>query len=149
MAFLDDAKAFAEQAQRSLDQAVQQVSERIDQLNQRRSFNELARQLGMLVYRARAAHRDPDPAEVSRLCDELARVEAELMAPRPSQHEGQGARWSSGARRQPTSAGQREGQGQGPAAGADAQTTPTVDPDAPTQAQNRSKRDYTLDDLEG
>jgi len=143
MAFLDDAKAFAEQAQRSLDQAVQQVSERIDQFNQRRSFNELARQLGMLVYRAHGLHQDPDPAEVSRLCDELAAVEAELMAARPRAGQSQGTPWGTGPRPEPH--GHGESEGQGPAAG-------PVDPDAPTQAQaqaqSKPKPDYTLDDLE-
>ena len=118
MALLDDAKAFAEQAQRTLDQAVEQVGGRIDQFNRRRSFNELARQLGMLVYRARSLDQDPDPAEVTRLCGELATVEAELMASGP---------------------GPRQGPGSGTS-----QPGPEPDPEAPTQAQ---RRDYTLDDL--
>jgi ABC-type transporter Mla subunit MlaD len=119
MGLLDDAKAFAEQAQRALDQAVEQVNERIDEFNRRRRFNELARQLGMLVYRARDAQQDPDPAEVTRLCAELAALEAELNAPRA-----------------------RPGQGERPGA-----TPPPDDPAAPPQAQ-AGRRDYTLDDLE-
>lgn len=132
MAFLDDARAFAEQAQRALTQAVEQVSERIDELNRRRSFNELARQLGMLVYRARSAHQDPDPAEVTRLCSELAALEAELNAARSGAGHAQGQ----AAAATPDADGHA---GPGPA--------PTVDPDAPTQAQP-GRRDYTLDDLE-
>jgi hypothetical protein len=82
MAFLDEARQLAEQATRSIEQGLDQVRERIDELQRQRRFNELGRQLGLLVYRARRAGGEPDQAEVERITAEMAAVEATL------QHDG-------------------------------------------------------------
>jgi hypothetical protein len=79
MAFLDEARQLAEQATRSIEQGLDQVRERIDELQRQRRFNELARKLGLLVYRARRAGTEPDQAEVERIAAEMAAVEATLQ----------------------------------------------------------------------
>jgi hypothetical protein len=80
MAFLDEAKQFAEQATRSIEQGLEQVRERIDELQRQRRFNDLGRDLGLLVYRARRADTEPGQAEVERICSEMAAIEATLPA---------------------------------------------------------------------
>src|SRR6266542_782111 len=76
MAFLNDARQLAEQATRSIEQGLDQVRERIDELQRQRRFNELGRQLGMLVYRSRRAATPLDEGEVERICAEMASIEA-------------------------------------------------------------------------
>ena len=76
MAFLDEARLLAEQATRSIEQGVEQVRGRIDELQRQRRFNELGRQLGMLVYRSRRAATPLDEGEVERICAEMAPLEA-------------------------------------------------------------------------
>jgi hypothetical protein len=75
MAFLNDAKQLAEQASRSIEQGLDQVRERIDELQRQRRFNELSRELGMLVYRARLRGTPPDESEVQRITAEMASIE--------------------------------------------------------------------------
>jgi hypothetical protein len=79
MAFRDDARAFAEQAQRAIGQGLEQVQERVEELRRRRQFNDLARQLGLLVYRGRR-HGGVDEVAVARLAARMAELEDELSA---------------------------------------------------------------------
>jgi hypothetical protein len=81
MAFLNDAKQLAEQASRSIEQGLDQVRERIDDLQRQRRFNELARELGLLVYRSRLRGGPLDDAEVQRITAEMAAIETMPTAP--------------------------------------------------------------------
>jgi hypothetical protein len=81
MAFLNDAKQLAEQASRSIEQGLDQVRERIDDLQRQRRFNELARELGLLVYRSRLRGTPLDDAEVQRITAEMASIETMPTAP--------------------------------------------------------------------
>src|SRR6266508_4656503 len=86
MAFLDDARQLAEQATRQIDRGLDQVRERIDELQQQRRFNQLARDIGLLVYRSRRGGRPLDELEVERISAEMASIEAALAHPgRPGQ----------------------------------------------------------------
>jgi hypothetical protein len=84
MAFLDDARQLAEQATRQIEQGLDQVRGRIDELQQQRHFNQLARDLGLLVYRSRRGARPLDELEVERLSTEMASIEAALANPNRS-----------------------------------------------------------------
>jgi hypothetical protein len=79
MAFRDDARAFAEQAQRAIGQGLEQVQERVEELRRRRQFNDLARQLGLLVYRGRRGG-GVDEVAVARLAARMAELEEQLSA---------------------------------------------------------------------
>ena len=81
MAFLNDARQLAEQATRQLEQGLDQVRERIDELQQQRRFNQLARDLGVLLYRSRRGGAPLDELEVERIAAEMAAIEASLAAP--------------------------------------------------------------------
>ena len=81
MAFLDDARQLAEQATRQIDRGFDQVRERIDELQQQRRFNQLARDIGLLVYRSRRGGRPLDELEVERVSAEMASIEAALASP--------------------------------------------------------------------
>jgi hypothetical protein len=81
MAFLNDAKQLAEQASRSIEQGLDQVRERIDELQRQRRFNELARELGMLVYRSRLRGTPPADSEIQRITAEMAAIETMPTAP--------------------------------------------------------------------
>src|SRR6266700_433887 len=81
MAFLNDARQLAEQATRQIEQGFDQVRERIDELQQQRHFNQLARDLGLLVYRSRRGGRPLDELEVERISAEMASIEAALASP--------------------------------------------------------------------
>jgi hypothetical protein len=83
MAFRDDARAFAEQAQRAIEQGIGQVQERVEEVRRRRQFNELARQLGLLVYHGRGAG-GVDEVAVARLSARMAELEADLADPGPT-----------------------------------------------------------------
>jgi hypothetical protein len=83
MAIADDVRNLADQLQALLGQGTRQVQERLDDLRRRRRFDELAGQLGRVVYRARSQRRTDEAeveAEVERLCAQLAAVEAEIAA---------------------------------------------------------------------
>jgi hypothetical protein len=75
MAFLDDARQLAEQASRQIEQGIEQVRGRIDELQQQRRFNQLARDLGLMVYRSRRGGSPLDELEVERITTELATLE--------------------------------------------------------------------------
>jgi hypothetical protein len=79
MAFRDDLRTFAGQAQRQLEQGAQQVQEMLEEYRQRRRFNELARELGRTVYHGRK-HGGVDETAVARICAQMAAVEEELAA---------------------------------------------------------------------
>jgi hypothetical protein len=81
MAFRDDLRSFAGQAQRQLEQGAQQVQDRMEEYRQRRRFNELARELGRTVYDGRK-HGGVDETAVARICAQMAAVEAEMAAGR-------------------------------------------------------------------
>lgn len=110
MAFLDEARQLAEQATRQIDRGLDQVRERIDELQQQRRFNQLARDIGLLVYRSRRGGRPLDELEVERISTEMASIEAALAHPgRPgpgTRGPGPGGRGPSGA------GGTTEGPGQ-------------------------------------
>jgi ABC-type phosphate transport system auxiliary subunit len=83
MAIADDVRNLADQLQTLLGQGTRQVQQRLDDLRRRRRFDELAGQLGRVVYRARDQGRTGEAeveAEVERLCRQLAAVEAEIAA---------------------------------------------------------------------
>ena len=77
MAFRDDLRTLAGQAQRQLEQGVQQAQEMLDEYRQRRRFNELARDLGHTVYYGRK-QGTVDETAVARICAQMAAVEAEI-----------------------------------------------------------------------
>jgi hypothetical protein len=77
MAFRDDLRALAGQAQRQLEQGVQQAQEMVDEYRQRRRFNELARDLGRTVYYGRK-QGTVDETAVARIYAQMAAVEAEI-----------------------------------------------------------------------
>jgi hypothetical protein len=81
MAFRDELRSFAGQAQRQLEQGAQQMQERMEEYRQRRRFNELARELGRTVYHGRR-QGGVDETAVARICAQMAAVEAELAAGR-------------------------------------------------------------------
>jgi hypothetical protein len=124
MAFLDDARQLAEQASRQIEQGIGQVRERIDELQQQRRFNQLARDLGLMVYRSRRGGAPLDELEVERITTELAALE---------QAASSGGGWP-GGREGPSSGPGR----QGPQAGGDdgGQDRPPTPPGG-----------YTLDDV--
>jgi hypothetical protein len=136
MAFLDEARQLAEQARGSIEQGLEQVRERIDDLQRQRRFNDLGRQLGLLVYRARRAGTQPDEAEVERVCAEMAAIEATMPAGAGSAGGAAGA----GAAAGPT------GAGTGPQPGGDA--GPDI-PDGPPVSGPPAgpPRGYSLDDV--
>jgi hypothetical protein len=83
MAFRDDLRALAGQAQRQLEQGVQQAQEVVEEYRQRRRFNELARDLGRTVYYGRK-QGTVDETAVARISAQMAAVEAEIaQAARP------------------------------------------------------------------
>jgi hypothetical protein len=136
MAFLDDARQLAEQATRSIEQGLDQVRGRIDELQKQRHLNDLARYLGLLVYRARRAGTQPDEIEVERVCSEMAAVEATLPGgPTPP---GPG-----------TSGTTAPGPGTTGATGPDATATGTTDPGSPPTSGPPAgpPRGYSLDDV--
>jgi hypothetical protein len=77
MAFRDDLRTLAGQAQRQLEQGVQQAQEMVDEYRQRRRFNELARDLGRTMYYGRK-QGTVDETAVARICAQMAAVEAEI-----------------------------------------------------------------------
>ena len=79
MAFRDDLRILAGQAQRRVEQGTQQVQEMMEEYRQRRRFNELARELGRTVYHGRR-HGAVDETAVARICAQMAAVEEELAA---------------------------------------------------------------------
>lgn len=110
MAFLDDAKQLAEQATRQIDRGFDQVRERIDELQQQRRFNQLARDIGLLVYRSRRGGRPLDELEVERISAEMASIEAALAHPgRPGQGDRPGGPGASGSGRTTEGPGQEGG----------------------------------------
>jgi hypothetical protein len=91
MAIADDVRNLADQLQALLGQGTRQVQERLDDLRRRRRFDELAGQLGRVVYRARGQGRSDEAeveAEVERLCAQLAAVEAEIAAAAAAEPDG-------------------------------------------------------------
>src|SRR5262245_44263385 len=117
MAFLNDARQFAEQATRQIEQGLEQVRERIDELQQQRRFNQLARDLGLLIYRSRRGGRPLDELEVERISTEMTSIEAALANPGGGRGGGRGP-GASGRGPGPTTAGpgQEGGQQGGPPA---------------------------------
>jgi hypothetical protein len=110
MAFLDDARQLAEQATRQIDRGLDQVRERIDELQQQRRFNQLARDIGLLVYRSRRGGRPLDELEVERISAEMASIEAALAHPgRPGQGDRPGGPEASGSGRTTEGPGQEGG----------------------------------------
>jgi hypothetical protein len=90
MAFLNDARQLAEQATRQIEQGLDQVRGRIDELQQQRRFNQLARDLGLLLYRSRHGGRPLDELEVERISAEVASIEAALASPGGGRSAGRG-----------------------------------------------------------
>jgi hypothetical protein len=127
MAFLDDARQLAEQASRQIEQGFEQVRGRIDELQQQRRFNQLARDLGLMVYRSRRGGSPLDELEVERITAEMATIEAT-----GSPGGGPGGR-------------------QGPAAGGPGGQRPrTSEPGADDEGQDKPPAPpggYTLDDI--
>lgn len=110
MAFLDDARQLAEQATRQIDRGLDQVRGRIDELQQQRRFNQLARDIGLLVYRSRRGGRPLDELEVERISAEMASIEAALAHPgRPGQGDRPGGPGASGSGRTTEGPGQEGG----------------------------------------
>ena len=107
MAFLNDARQLAGQATRQIEQGLDQVRERIDELQQQRRFNQLARDLGLLVYRSRRGGRPLDELEVERISAEMASIEAALANPGGGRGAGRGPGASG-----PGQSGTTEGPGQ-------------------------------------
>jgi hypothetical protein len=131
MAFLDDARQLAEQATRSIEQGLDQVRGRIDEMQRQRRLNDLARYLGLLVYRARRAGTQPDEVEVERVCSEMAAVEATLPGGPTPPGPGTGRPDDTGA------------------TGPDATATGTTDPGGPPTSGPPAgpPRGYSLDDV--
>lgn len=114
MAFLDDARQLAEQASRQIEQGIEQVRERIDELQSQRRFNQLARDLGLMVYRSRRGGSPLDELEVERITTELATLEeaASSAGGWPGGRRGPG---SGPGQQGPDSGGDDGGQGRPPA----------------------------------
>ncbi len=114
MAFLDDARQLAEQASRQIEQGIEQVRERIDELQNQRRFNQLARDLGLMVYRSRRGGSPLDDLEVERITTELATLEeaARSAGGWPGGRKGPG---SEQGRKGPDSGPDDGGQGKPPA----------------------------------
>ena len=62
----------------------------LDELQQQRHFNQLARDLGLLVYRSRRGGRPLDELEVERISAEMASIEAALASARRTGSGGRG-----------------------------------------------------------
>jgi hypothetical protein len=125
MAFLDDARQLAEQASRQIEQGIGQVRERIDELQQQRRFNQLARDLGLMVYRSRRGGSPLDELELERITTELATLEEAAAS---------GGGWPGGGREGPGTGPGR----QGPESGED---------DAGPGKPPAPPGGYTLDDI--
>jgi hypothetical protein len=130
MAFLDDARQLAQQASRQIEQGIEQVRERIDELQQQRRFGQLARDLGLMVYRSRRGGAPLDELEVERITAEMAAIEASSPA-------SSGGGWPGG----------RQGPGPGGPGGERPRTT---GPDGDEGGQGKPPAPpggYTLDDI--
>src|SRR3954464_3614553 len=95
----DAATDLSQQAQRGIDQG----QAKLDEGRVRRESDDLAKQLGYLVHRARVEGTEPDQAEVERLSaqlatwdEELAKVKARAAAPPPPQQGGWGQQQGQG-----------------------------------------------------
>ncbi|HEX8857770.1 MAG TPA: hypothetical protein VGC06_01525 [Actinomycetes bacterium] len=136
MAFLDDARQLAEQASRQIEQGIEQVRERIDGLQQQRRFGQLARDLGLMVYRSRRGGAPLDELEVERITAEMAAIEASSPA-------SSGGGWPGGR--------QGPGPGPGPGPGGPGGERPrTTGPDGDEGGQDKPPAPpggYTLDDI--
>jgi hypothetical protein len=146
MAFLDEARQLAEQATRSIEQGLDQVRGRIDELQKQRHLNDLARYLGLLVYRARRAGTQPDEIEVERVCSEMAAVEATLPGgPTPP---GPGTSGTTAPGPGTTGPGTTRPDDTG-ATGPDTTATGTTDPGSPPTSGPPAgpPRGYSLDDV--
>jgi hypothetical protein len=130
MAFLDDARQLAEQASRQIEQGIEQVRERIDELQQQRRFGQLARDLGLMVYRSRRGGAPLDELEVERITAEMAAIEA--SAPTSSGDDWPGGRQGPG----PAGPGGERPRTTGPGADEGGQDKPPAPPGG-----------YTLDDV--
>jgi hypothetical protein len=145
MAFLDEARQLAEQATRSIEQGLDQVRGRIDELQKQRHLNDLARYLGLLVYRARRAGTQPDEIEVERVCSEMAAVEATLPGgPTPPGPGGGTTAPGPGTTGPGTTRPDDTG-----ATGPDTTATGTTDPGSPPTSGPPAgpPRGYSLDDV--
>jgi hypothetical protein len=132
MAFLDDARQLAEQASRQIEQGLEQVRGRIDELQQQRRFGQLARDLGLMVYRSRRGGAPLDELEVERITAEMATIEASTPA-------SSGGGWPGG----------RQGPGPGPG-GPGGERPRTTGPDTDEGGQDKPPAPpggYTLDDV--
>ena len=128
MAFLDDARQLAEQASRQIEQGIEQVRGRIDELQQQRRFGQLARDLGLMVYRSRRGGAPLDELEVERITAEMAAIEASSPA-------SSGGGWP-GGRQGPGGPGDERPRTSGPDADEGGQDKPPAPPGG-----------YTLDDV--
>jgi len=115
MAFLDDARQLAEQASRQIEQGIEQVRERIDELQQQRRFGQLARDLGLMVYRSRRGGAPLDELEVERIAAEMATIEASAPASSgwPGGRQGPGPGGPGGGERPRTTGPDEDEGGQG------------------------------------
>ncbi|HEX8927443.1 MAG TPA: hypothetical protein VGA45_00895 [Actinomycetota bacterium] len=116
MAFLDDARQLAEQASRQIEQGIEQVRGRIDELQQQRRFGQLARDLGLMVYRSRRGGAPLDELEVERITAEMATIEASAPASSggwPGGRQGPGPGGPGGGERPRTTGPDEDEGGQG------------------------------------
>ena len=113
MAFLDDARQLAEQASRQIEQGIEQVRGRIDELQQQRRFGQLARDLGLMVYRSRRGGAPLDELEVERITAEMATIEASAPASSGGGRQGPGPGGPGGGERPRTTGPDEDEGGQG------------------------------------
>ncbi len=83
---MDKVKAAAQDAQVQAKKATAQGQEKLEDLKERRKMDELAKQLGYLIYRERS-EGTPGGSDVDRLIGEMKELDAQIRARGPQSAE--------------------------------------------------------------
>ena len=86
MGLMDKVKAAAQDAQVQAKKATAQGQEKLEDLKERRKMDELAKQLGYLIYRERS-EGTPGGSDVDRLIGEMKELDAQIRSRGPQSAE--------------------------------------------------------------
>ena len=105
MGLMDKVKAAAQDAQVQAKKATAQGQEKLEDLKERRKMDELAKQLGYLIYRERS-EGTPGGSDVDRLIGEMKELDAQISSRGPqSSDAGPPAGTADSTGKQPTDEG--------------------------------------------